>query len=363
MNRYFVYLVFLNMLSNIVALVPVILLRDRFDGAVLSILLSVLVGTALIMVIVRLLRSFPSEGLPEIIGSFPAFLRVPFLALQALVWFAVGLVVLLYISEVTKRFLSPDFTPVEANVLFLIVLALFANLPSKKLLNMLEVVVWVSVPFIAFIFAKAVKSENMMWDSMQETATHILDLPTYSSFAAAMFMFMGVMTMTIFHRVISPSVKRSYYLLGFGILGIINLFTSFLIPIGFHGADGITDWTYPWFASADSLRLEFGFVERLLFIFLLLYVLISIIAILVYWHIGLEHAKSTLPKGASEKMRTLFPYFLLAGLSAGTIALDQRLGIIELRRIAEWTLIAFLPNALLVAGMLAFVKHKRERQA
>jgi len=364
MNRYLAYLLFFNMLTNVVSQATIILLEERYNGAVSSLLLSVPIGATMVAVFIWLFARLPRQGLPEIVyGAMPRWIGAPFLAAQALLWFVCGFVVLLYIAEVTKRFINPDFAPVEALALILAVVVLFVNLTSMRVLYLLEMTIVISVPFILFIVGKAAFSENLMVDSMLEAFTHGREMPSLLALNASLFVFSGFMTLCIFNRVIAPNVRRGWYLAIVALIGGLNLLLSFFVPIGFHGADGALTVTYPWFATADALRLQFGFIERLLFMFLLLYLLISVVAIIVYWHVGLEIWKSLLPRRIrSAWIRMLFPYSIVAGLAFGSIYIDLNYGLEFLRQIARVWMTIQLPNTVLVLGVVAFAAYRAVRK-
>jgi len=364
MNRYYAYLLFLNMLSNIVPLAGITLLEHRFDGAVPALMLAIPVGGAFIFLFTRLFARFPNQGFPEIaFASLPKAAAGGLVLLQSAFWFIGGTVALLYIAEVTKRFINPDFTPVESLALFLVIVVLFVNQPSIKLLYMLEIMLLISVPLLALVLFKALFSNTLMTDSMWEVAGHFAEMPSLLSFSAAAFMMSGFMSLTVFNRVIAPNVKKPGYLLALAAIGALQVLVTFLLPIGFHGADGVGVLTYPWFATADSLRLTYGFIERVLYVFLLAYVLISVISLLIFWHIGLEHAKPLLPRFIrSRGLRALFPYAVLAALAAAVIVLENRSGLSLIRDAADAWLWMYVPNLLLVFAVLAWAAYK-ERQS
>jgi hypothetical protein len=354
MNRYFAYLLILNMLSNIVSQVSLMLQEDRYDGSVPSILIGIPAGGAMMIVFVLLFSRFPRQGLPEILNTaFPSWLGKPFMLLQTALWFIGGFVMLLYISEVTKRFINPDFAPVEALALFLTVVVLFANMPSDRILYLVEIILILAAPFLIFVIGKAVFSDSLMVDSMREVATHAFEMPSILSFNSSVYIFSGFMALCIFNRVIAPDVRRWWVFAAMTAVGALMLLITFFLPIGFHGADGVLAWTYPWFSTADSLRLKYGFIERLLFFFLLMNVMISVVAIIMYWHTALEFFKATLPRriGASWS-KVLLPYGLLAAVSFLSIYIDLNYGLRFIRSVARLWLWIQLPNTLLVLAVL-----------
>lgn len=67
MSRFYYYLILINMAANIIASVPVILLNHHKDGAVSSMLISIVVGIILVIVYTRFFNSFPGMTLPELL--------------------------------------------------------------------------------------------------------------------------------------------------------------------------------------------------------------------------------------------------------------------------------------------------------
>ncbi|MCK8487031.1 hypothetical protein M0651_07605 [Paenibacillus sp. MBLB2552] len=80
------------------------------------------------------------------------------------------------------------------------------------------------------------------------------------------------------------------------ILGSAVMFSTFFIPIGFHGTEGVESFIYVWISTADSMRMEFGFVERVIYIILLVYLSLSLLFITVTWHVGAELLKDAFAK-------------------------------------------------------------------
>jgi hypothetical protein len=102
--------------------------------------------------------------------------------------------------------------------------------------------------------------------------------------------FTGYINLVIFNRLTGSygAIKLKW---GIPLLGTLVLLTTFFIPIGIHGTIAVNDYIYIWPSTADSLRMEFGFIERVLFVFLLLYLNFSLVFICVTWHVGAELLK------------------------------------------------------------------------
>lgn len=365
MNRYYGYLIALPMLGNIVSLSAIHLIHYTDDGAVSSILIAIPAGAAMFFAFTSLFSRFPGKGLPEILEeAAPVWLGKPFLLIQSVLWGVAGLIVLLYISDVAERFVNPGFAPLEALSLFLIATVLFAHLPSMKLLYMIEILMMVFIPFVLFVILKAITSESLMMDSMLEAATHAADMPRYVPLSAGVYSFTGYMYLTVFNREIAPKRgKLALFTLLVALVGGFNLCMTFFIPIGFHGMDGVDDYIYPWFATADSMRLRYGFIERLLFIFLMLYIMISVVHTLASWHVGVECWKSLLPRRVrTEWVKKLHPYGYLTGMCAAALMLEDRLTLGFVYELSEIWMWVQAPNAAVVLCLLVWALYRRNRR-
>lgn len=77
------------------------------------------------------------------------------------------------------------------------------------------------------------------------------------------------------------------------LISIGTLFTTYFIPIGFNGFEGINELVYPWISTTDSIRMDYFIIERVLFMFLLFYLGIAFLSILIHWHAAVEFLKFT----------------------------------------------------------------------
>ena len=81
MSKRFIYvMLILNMLTNIVAYVPMILIENRSNGSVLAMVVSLPIGIIIIYLFTKYMSKFPYMGLPEILGKYtPKWFRLFFL--------------------------------------------------------------------------------------------------------------------------------------------------------------------------------------------------------------------------------------------------------------------------------------------
>lgn len=97
------------------------------------------------------------------------------------------------------------------------------------------------------------------------------------------------------------------------VIGAMAFVTTYFIPIGLLGFDAVGNVVYPWITTSDTLRLEFFVVERVIYIFLLLYLAISFLSVLIHWHVTFELLKSIMWfKKLQWKQRNLTPYLFIS---------------------------------------------------
>jgi hypothetical protein len=300
LKRYFYYLIFVNMLVNVVAYVPRLLIRDRFHGSIMAVPIAVLIGGGMMLIFSRLMRHFPEQDLAQIYKSvYPGWLAKSMLLLIVIVWLTAGMFQLLVYSEFTLRFINPDIPEKILYLLFGSVVLYAARNKTESILYQLEITLVLSTPLIGFILIKALVNESMRWDSVFTVLQAYGKAPQISSIAATSYLFSGYANLVVFNRVF-PSLPIKWLWLMIP-LGFLITGSSFLIPIGYLGADGVSDYVFAWMSASDSMRVEFGFIERVMFIFYGLYGLITFVSMIIHWHVALELGKSVFFKGKAGR--------------------------------------------------------------
>ncbi|MDD9270095.1 GerAB/ArcD/ProY family transporter [Paenibacillus sp. GCM10023248] len=356
MVRYFYYLVFLNMLANIVIFVPRVLLTHRFEGSMMSIVLSVPIGFTLLYVFVKSIRQFPQQGLPEILKDHaPGWVRLTILIYFIHMWFLAGALTLIAFSEITKKYINPDVSSMYIVFAFIVVVGLIARLSSDSVLYCMEILILTNVPIIGWVLYKAITNTYMDYDAGMEIVTHIWNMPTWDTLSAGTYIFTGYTNLVIFNRLLHPH-KKIPFLWSIPIIGTFVLLTSFLIPIGYHGTIAVNTYLYPWISASDSMRVEFGLVERVLFIFILLYTNISLAGAFIHWHVGFEFCKELFPR---LKRKTLFSWVTLAVMGLATFLLGLKFNDESLFDMATFYLdLRFASEIVLVLTMFILARRK-----
>lgn len=299
-SRYFYWLILMNSLLNVVNFVPRELMDTRFKGAQTSILVAVVLGTGFIYLFTALIAKFPGKGIQEILDTtFPKPLVMLLIVIFAALWCTAGLITLLSFVDITLRFISPDTGPYMVVLGFLVVVCFCARMDSLSLLYGLEVILGISVPLILYTIVKAVANPDFSWDAVFQIMTYSLHAPDIKSIAAATFSFSGYINMAVFNRVLPKLKVRHRWFLG--LQGLAVLLLTFYVPIGYFGTVAVEKHVYTWFSTSDSIRIDTFLIERMLFIFYFSYLTLSLVSVIIHWHVGKELLMGLLPSAKRQK--------------------------------------------------------------
>ncbi|WP_150270218.1 hypothetical protein [Paenibacillus tepidiphilus] len=324
-NRYYIWLILMNSLINIIIFVPRELIDGRFTGTQAAIPLAVLSGTLITFMFTAVIRKFPGKGVPEIFAaSLPKFTVPPLLVIFGLLWCTAGLITLLSFVDITLRFISPDTRPLIVLLSFLVVVCFSVRMEPLSLLYGLEMMLAISLPLIVYATFKAVVNPAFSWDAVLQTFTYSLHTPNWNSFLAATFSFSGYINMAIFNRLFHQLKLKPLHIVIVAVQGFIILLLSFLVPIGYFGTIGVGKHIYTWFSTADSIRIETFLIERMLFIFYMAYLPLSLVSVVIHWHVGKELLLALFPvpkKRKSSSVRLWQEGFILAAFCAAAFSL------------------------------------------
>ncbi|MCK6204174.1 spore germination protein [Bacillus infantis] len=320
-SRYFYYLILLNMLANIIVFVPKMLIEERTGGAVMSMAAALPLGVIGAYFFSRAMGRFEGKSLPQILkNSFiPGWAGKPLILYLAVIWLASGLITLYAFTDITERFINPDMEKWQIALFFLLFVVWAASSKPEKVLYLLEIILILNGPLAVLLLVKIYLSGSLSWLDIKEGATHLWQMPTWKSVSAATYVFSGYANLVIFNVVMKGKVKPRFFLLTLP-AGAAVLATTYFVPIGTFGFEGVGDLEYPWLSSADAVRMELAFVERAFYIFILIYIGISLMNVVVHWHVAQALVKSVfLLKMHKNKTKlgallTNFPLMLFAAL-------------------------------------------------
>lgn len=314
-SRYFYYLVFLNMLSPLVTFMPRVLIGNRCDGAVSSMILAIILGSFFLLLTLFTISKVPGRGLPELLnnGQPPTFLKKLLYGYLGISWYVTGFISLLSLIELLKTFVAPHMSIYLMFGVFLIPVLLGVSSTPKQVLNMLEIVLWVNTPFLLIVFLKAFLSDSISYPDVFEAATYVNQWPSLTLVANATYVFTGYINMLMLNKYFKRPILK-WPLAIFLPIGSSILLLSHFAPIAFYGFDGAGSLTFPWVATADALRLELSFIERVLYLFIIFYIGISVVNLILHGNIALEWFSQIFLSSPTEKPNRFY-FILLTVLS------------------------------------------------
>lgn len=364
MSRYYYYLLILNMLANITVFTPKLLLEKRTSGMIGSLLLAVLIGLIFLWIQTKIYIKFPGMGLPELMYKYlPNWFTKIYLTMTGIMWYLAGVTTLMGYSFLSKRYLNPDMSLTMIVSIFLVVISFGILMNTQKVLYALEFALALCAPVIIVIIVKASFSDNMNWEIAKIPFTYYKNMPSYETISVALFSVLGFINIAVFNREWKEKQKLTLKAIAIiGLLAFVNLLTTTLIPIGFNGIDGVGEIVYPWIFTSDSIRMEFFFLERVFIMFLLLYLVISLISMIIHWHVGFEMLKSvtTLPF-FKWKGTQLGPYVYILLFWIISIQIVNRIPEFQAIHLIKWYLQLTIPFILFMIFLLLWIYRKAKK--
>lgn len=361
MNRYFFYNFLLVGLMNLMLFVPHILIENRFNGAVASLVVAPVIGGTLIYMYTGALKRYPGKGLPEIMQlHMPRWVSSTFMAFMAIMWWFASTIVVVAFAMLINRFFNPDANATVILIALALGAAYAATRTTLTIMLIMEVGIIVNTPIILFVLFKIGRDPKLSWDAIHVVANYAAKMPTIATLAAATFIFTGYINLSLFNRLF-PANFRFKHLWVYPLLGFIILLITFFIPIGIHGSIGVDRYIYLWTISADSLMMQYGFIERLMFLFLIVFLNLSLVYTAAGWHQAMEFIKCCLPSSKPDIDNPQAPainYVIVGLFVAASVAYmlltDEKLNLIIT---TYWLIIRMLTEFGIV--LLVFVLSRR----
>ncbi|WP_168122807.1 GerAB/ArcD/ProY family transporter [Paenibacillus sp. HB172176] len=327
MNRYVLYNVLLISIMNIMLFVPFILIKERFSGAVSSILIAPFIGTALIYMYTSAMQRFPGKGLPEILKEFcPKWIVAGLMMFYAVMWWFSAAIVIVAYAILINRFFNPDANITTILVMLLVVCAYAASRSTLTVMFSIEISLVLNAPLVLFMLFKMFSSRRLNFDAMHIVANYAKVMPTIASLAAATFIFTGYINLSLYNRLFPPQFVFKLRWV-YPVIGFMILLSSFFVPIGFHGTAAVDRYIYIWPITADSLMMHYGFIERVLFLFLIIFLNMSLTYTMSGWHQAMEFVKSSImpqKKPVVDSRETpLSNYIIIVVFALATLLYDH----------------------------------------
>jgi len=353
------------MLINTIFFVPRILLAQRFEGAVMALILAVLVGSTLAIVFTKSLSRFPGQGLPEIFAGFlPSVLRIPIILYLGIMWGIAGSIIIVAFSFITNRFLSPETSPRLLLLCFCSICCWASTRKASAIISVTEIVIVLNLPIVAFIMYKSYIQKHFDWDSVKILSDYTFKPPSWTLLAAATYPFTGYINFALYNRNFKELKVAHLWLIP--VIGTFVLFTSIIVPIGLLGVSAVGDYLYTWISAADTLRMQYGFIERVVYLFLFIYIGFSLLFVTITWNIGTQMILDCLPKRfkKTKRGRKATPWIVAGTIAATTywfgISSNDK-GMIDSVKLWLSIRLASEIGVVLLIAWMAWHKHRKRR--
>lgn len=338
MSRFFYYLIIVVMLSNIISPVPRIFLSESKNGTIAAMIISTIVGLIITHIIVTIMNQFPGKGFPELLKEYtPKWFSYPIILIMSVTWYVAGLITLISFTYMLLRFLEPEMSIYLTLSSFLIIIIFGAMLKTRSVAASTEIIFILTVPILLFMLIKAYTSTEINVDFIKIALMHSNKFPNYDVFSATLYTFMGGISIIIFNRYFTKKQTLGFkQLLIIGTTGVFILITTYFIPIGLNGFDEMERLIYPWISTSDTIRMKYGVIERVIYIFLLSYLSISVITIVIHWHVAIQLLGSIINfKNFNWKGTNLTSYLFMTLFVAVSILVTKELTEYQLDKYAR----------------------------
>ncbi|AXI00096.1 hypothetical protein DV702_10440 [Sporosarcina sp. PTS2304] len=315
MSRFFYYILLSNMIANVIATGPRILFSKSEDGVIVSMILGLFFGVVMNWLFIHSFKVFPGKSLPQILKEHTTkWISIPVLIVLSLFWYVAGLQTLVTYIDLLLHFLTPEMSVYTVFLTFVLIVSFGVLMKSRNILYSLELVLLLLFPLSIYYVAKLYFLPEINWDYIRIAMTYIDNPPDYTAFSTTVYLFIGSFDIIIFNSLIRKKVvfgiKQALFVFA---LGAIAIFTMYFIPIGILGFDHISDVLYPWHLTSDSIRMKFGVIERVVFLFLFIFLAIAFSNIVIHWHVSFHLLESVCGgKNVSGKANRIRKYILLA---------------------------------------------------
>lgn len=284
-QRYYLYIFYINGLVSVTAFIPQLLYKNRFNGTLSSLVLSTLAGVILIYVFQTQIKNFPEKSITEILNSlFPYSIKNTFLFLNFILSIISGTLFLRSIMIIVERFLDINSMLVFYFLMLLIIFTILSK--TTSILFMMEIIIIFATPFLVLILLRFFTDNLVLLDSISQSLTYIMHIPKIDAVVGGLFVFTGFTNLLVYSEYIRPFSSKQLYI----VLGIICsvLYSIYFIPIGYFGLNGVEMENYVWITTVDSMRIDYFFLERIILLFILVLVGISLMYIIITYHSSLK---------------------------------------------------------------------------
>lgn len=276
MNKYFYYNYFTVAFTNLLVFVPYVLIQNRYNGSVMGLLIGFIIGMLLLYLFTKVTQAFPNKDVIQIMSEAKQhwFIYV-FVSIKTVISIISTILVVGGYAVIVSRYLNPDS---DLKMIILLMLLATGYASTRQLLSvayLIEFMMFITIPFILYIMYKTFTNPIFTWDSVMAVTQHYTKIPNLLTIASATFFFSGYTHLTLFINRKDKPLKFSNSWLAPILVFIVALITI-IVPIGMLGTETSAQYLFVWTVAADATEIPYGFIERLMFIFIIVLLSIAI---------------------------------------------------------------------------------------
>lgn len=280
------------------------LIKDRYDGAIGSIVLSVAAQGVLIYIFFNAMSRSEGKTVFDLVKeTVPKWVGNSIMLMISLLFFLSGAIQIAFSTQSVVIYITKNAVEWHLALLLAVFIGWIAFYSSISLLYALDVLLLLNFPIYIFLLFKMTFELTHSVDSMLEMVTQCLHPPNFLTVAASAFNLSGFLFLMVFNNLLPKNHKvRFLWVLCF--LQLISQLIVFMLPISFFGTELSGMFRNPIMTVADSIDLPNFFIERLIFIMYLVHSSTSFINSVICWHVvvlALDRVFRSKPDGGGKK--------------------------------------------------------------
>jgi len=240
----------------------------------MAIAISFVIGMILLYLFTQAAQVFPDKDIFEIaqITNQKWYLYL-FLTLKTVLSLLSTNLVIGGYTLIVTRYLNPEGNVASIVIIMLVIVGFAATRNLLSVAYIVEFMTAVSIPFIAFIVFKTFTNPIFNFDSVFAVTQHYKSLPNLLTISSAAFLFSGYSHLGLFKNQEKKPLKFRYSWPAPVVVLVLLVITIF-VPIGMLGTEASAQYKFVWSVATDATQMPYGFIERLMFIFIV--VLLSV---------------------------------------------------------------------------------------
>jgi hypothetical protein len=285
-NRIVYYCFLVTVMQSGRLFIPYFLLKDRFNGTHASIMISVAVQIVLGYVMVRSIGKAGNKTIIELLHTHTSkwFART-MLLIGGSAFLLSGAVQISYTVYIASTYVMTGSTEWTLVLLFAIPICWIASIETVSFLYALDILLLLNYPIYLFLLGKLGLDLSHSIDSIIEIGTQAMHLPSPVTIAASAFNLSGFGFLMVFQS-LAPEGGKVKYIWTFAVLQMITQTIVFILPTSFFGTEASGYFLDPIMAVADSSHLPYFFIERAIYIMLLVHASVGFIYAAMSWHVS-----------------------------------------------------------------------------